>query len=180
MADVDGIRLQLNEIEQRTSSMRQTPRASFSDRFRTALGTGASVVSTVAGAAGYNLPAAAVVGAAVTGVGQVQDVSGGLSSNSPAMGESFGSTAGFGSPGGVGGGDTGGVMGAIAGRAQAGDPSSQMMMATQRMQEMNQTFNLQYLQLQQKMQNESRQFTAVSNVMKTKHDTARNALSNLK
>ena len=178
MGDVEGIRLQLNEIEQRRSSMRQTPNMSFGERFKTGLGAGASVVSTVAGAAGYHLPASAVLGAAVTSMGHVEDVSGGLTSNSPAVGESFGSSAGFGSPG-VGG-DAGGVMGPIAGRAAAGDPSSQMMLATQRMQEMNQAFNLQYLQLQQKMQNESRQFTAVSNVMKTKHDTARNALSNLK
>jgi len=55
-----------------------------------------------------------------------------------------------------------------------------MMMATQQMQEMNQTFNLQYLQLQEKMQAENRQYTALSNVMKAKHDTAKNALSNLK
>jgi hypothetical protein len=54
------------------------------------------------------------------------------------------------------------------------------MMATREMQEMNQMFNLQYLQLQQKIQGENRQFTALSNVMKTKHDTAKNALSNLK
>lgn len=172
----DGIRLQLNEIEQRHSSMRQTPRASFGERFKTALGTGASVVSNVASAAGYNLPTSAVLGAAVNGVGQVADISGGMST-SPAMGESFGSSAGFGASGSVGG---GGYMGAIAGRAAAGDSSSQMLMAQQRMQEMNQTFNLQYLQLQQDMQNESRKFTALSNIMKTKHDTARNALSNLK
>ena len=55
-----------------------------------------------------------------------------------------------------------------------------MMLATQQMQELNQNFNMQYLMLQEKMQQESRQFTVVSNVMKVKHDTARNALSNLK
>ncbi|KAK3629305.1 hypothetical protein LTR56_013036 [Elasticomyces elasticus] len=43
----------------------------------------------------------------------------------------------------------------------------------------NQTFNLQYLQLQENQQVENRQFTAVPNVSKTKHDTAKNALSNL-
>lgn len=57
---------------------------------------------------------------------------------------------------------------------------SQMLMATSQMQEMSQMFNLQYLQLQQKMQSENRQFNALSNIMKTKHDTAKNALSNLK
>jgi hypothetical protein len=36
------------------------------------------------------------------------------------------------------------------------------------------------LGLQQAMQNENRQFTTVSNVMKTKHDTAKNAISNVR
>jgi hypothetical protein len=34
--------------------------------------------------------------------------------------------------------------------------------------------------LQQKMQVENRQYTTLSNVMKAKHDEAKNALSNLK
>ena len=45
---------------------------------------------------------------------------------------------------------------------------------------MNQSFNMQYLGLQQQMQDESRQFTLLSNIMKTKHDTAKNSISNLR
>ncbi len=45
---------------------------------------------------------------------------------------------------------------------------------------MNQSFNLQYLQLQQQMQNENRQFTLVSNIMKTKHDTTKNSIGNIR
>ena len=41
-------------------------------------------------------------------------------------------------------------------------------------------FNLQYLQLQQKIQHENRQFTMVSNIMKNKHDTAKNAINNIR
>ena len=48
------------------------------------------------------------------------------------------------------------------------------------MQEMNMSFNMQYLQLQQKMQDESRRFTLISNIMKTKHDTAKNSISNIR
>ena len=55
-----------------------------------------------------------------------------------------------------------------------------MMSQMQRMQEMNQSFNLQYLALQENMQNESRQFSLLSNIMKTKHDTAKNSISNLR
>jgi hypothetical protein len=42
------------------------------------------------------------------------------------------------------------------------------------------SFNQQYLTLQSQMQRESRQFTAISNIMKTKHDTAKNAIGNVR
>ena len=48
------------------------------------------------------------------------------------------------------------------------------------LEEMNQSFNLQYLTLQQKMQDESRRFSLLSNIMKTKHDTAKNAINNVR
>jgi len=55
-----------------------------------------------------------------------------------------------------------------------------LMNATKEMQEMSQSFNLQYLQLQKDMQQENRQFTLVSNIMKTKHDTVENAIDNVR
>ena len=54
------------------------------------------------------------------------------------------------------------------------------LQATLEMQEMNQQFNLQYLNLQQDMQQENRKFTAISNVMKTKHDTAKSMIQNVR
>jgi len=42
------------------------------------------------------------------------------------------------------------------------------------------SFNLQYLMLQSQMQNENRAYTAVSNIMKTKHNTVRNSISNIR
>jgi type I site-specific restriction endonuclease len=41
-------------------------------------------------------------------------------------------------------------------------------------------FNLQYLQLQSQMQHENRSYTAISNIMKTKHDTVKNSISNVR
>jgi hypothetical protein len=41
-------------------------------------------------------------------------------------------------------------------------------------------FNLQYLQLQSQMQHENRSYTAISNIMKTKHDTVKNSISNIR
>lgn len=54
------------------------------------------------------------------------------------------------------------------------------MNATQSMEEMDQSLNLQFLQLQQDMQADNRKFTTISNVMKTKHDTAKNAINNIR
>ena len=42
------------------------------------------------------------------------------------------------------------------------------------------SFNLQYLQLQETMQNENRHYTMVSNIMKTKQDTVKNSISNIR
>ena len=47
-------------------------------------------------------------------------------------------------------------------------------------QEMQMSFNLQYLMLQNKISHENRQFTMVSNIMKNKHDTAKNAINNIR
>ncbi len=67
----------------------------------------------------------------------------------------------------------------VARLAESGDAEA-LTSATKEMQEMNQSFNLQYLQLQQNMQAENRQFTLISNIMKTKHDTAKAAIQNIR
>lgn len=55
-----------------------------------------------------------------------------------------------------------------------------LLNATRQMQETQMSFNLQYLELQNQIQNENRQYTAVSNIMKTKHDTVKNSISNIR
>lgn len=47
------------------------------------------------------------------------------------------------------------------------------------MQEDNQMFNLQYLQLQQELQADNRHFSTMSNLMKARHDTAKSAINNM-
>jgi hypothetical protein len=61
-----------------------------------------------------------------------------------------------------------------------GNSSQSLMSATQQMQEMQMSFNLQYLQLQQALQDESRQYAAASNLMKSRQDTVNGILANLK
>jgi hypothetical protein len=47
-------------------------------------------------------------------------------------------------------------------------------------QQTNLSFNMQFLRLQEAMQTESRQFTSVSNVLKTRHDTVKNSIANMR
>jgi hypothetical protein len=46
--------------------------------------------------------------------------------------------------------------------------------------EMEMSFNLQYLMLQNKISHENRQFSMISNTMQNKHDTARNSINNVR
>lgn len=61
-----------------------------------------------------------------------------------------------------------------------GNSQPQLLDATKQMQETQMAFNLQYLQLQSQMQHENRSYTAISNIMKTKHDTVKNSISNVR
>ena len=65
----------------------------------------------------------------------------------------------------------------VAGSGAGGEDD--VLAATRALQQESQTFNLQYLQLQEAMQRESREFTALSNVMKVKHDSAKAAINNI-
>jgi hypothetical protein len=80
--------------------------------------------------------------------------------------------------GGIAAGGTG-MTGGLAG-AGGGDSSQALLAATQSMQETQMSFNLQYLQLQSQMQQENRSYTAISNIMKTKHDTVKNSVGNIR
>lgn len=64
--------------------------------------------------------------------------------------------------------------------AAGGTTLDELLASTKIMQETQMSFNLQYLQLQSQMQHESRAFTAVSNIMKTKHETVKNSISNIR
>jgi hypothetical protein len=54
------------------------------------------------------------------------------------------------------------------------------MSATQQMQETQMSFNLQYLMFQEQMQNDSREYTCLSNVMKCRYETNKGILANLR
>jgi len=61
----------------------------------------------------------------------------------------------------------------------AGAAGSDAFESARLLQAEGQSFNLRYLELQERMQRETREFTAVSNVMKVRHDAARAAIQNV-
>ena len=74
---------------------------------------------------------------------------------------------------------SGDAAGGTSGTGGATTSQGDILEATRALQQEGQALNLQYLQLQEQMQQENREFTAVSNVMRVKHDSARNAISNI-
>lgn len=78
--------------------------------------------------------------------------------------------------------DAAGELSRLAAQLAASIPDSQdgLVAAWQGIREAQMSFNLQYLQLQNQMQNENRQFTMVSNILKTKHDTVKNTIANIR
>ena len=65
-------------------------------------------------------------------------------------------------------------VGGATGSTGAADPSVQQLMS----QDADQ--NLYYLQLQEQMSQESRSYSAISNVLKARHDTMKNAIGNIR
>ena len=162
------------QLDSGSTTVRQSPRTDFGTQVRNGVASGAGAAGAAIGVAAPFVPGAAVVSAAVTGAaGSVQ--------GGGASGQSFNSAGGvavgadgvpFGGPG---------LNTPTGGGAQStGNPQQDMINQTKGMQEMMASFNLQYLQLQEKMQAENRSFTTVSNVMKTKHDTAKSSISNVR
>jgi len=61
----------------------------------------------------------------------------------------------------------------------AASTGGDVLAATRLLQQEAQTWNLQYLQLQEALQRESREFTALTNALKVKHDSAKAAINNI-
>ena len=166
-----GLRVQIDE-----SRVRQAPKTDFGSVMSTGLSRTAGAVMDAGQLAAPFIPGGAVLSAAITGVGGLKSSASGYSAGGTAVGaNSVGLQGGSGTTATFGSGSSGGVgvPGASAG-------TNDLMSQTRQMQEMNMSFNMQYLMLQQKMQADNRQFTTLSNIMKTKHDTAKNAINNVR
>jgi hypothetical protein len=172
-----GLRVQIDQAR-----TRQAPRTDFGSVMSTGLSRSTDAVLNAGQLAAPFIPGGAVLSAAVTGVGSLKSSASGLGNTGSAAPNSTGMTVGTGVTGSIsssGGGSGYGSASGTGALASTGGPTD-MMTAAKQMQELNMSFNMQYLTLQQKMQADNRQFTTLSNIMKTKHDTAKNAINNVR
>ena len=171
------------QLDSSSTTVRQSPRTDFGTQVRNGISAGAGTAGAAIGVAAPFVPGAAVLSAAMSGTAGSLG-SGGAVGGGAAYGGGSGMSGGAGVDIPVGGPGLGTPIGGGAGAGGAaggsGNNQQDLLNQTKGMQEMMQSFNLQYLQLQEKMQAENRSFTTVSNVMKTKHDTAKSSISNVR
>jgi hypothetical protein len=172
-------------LDSGSSTVRQSPRTDFGTQVRNGIAAGGGAAGQAIGVAAPFVPGAAVVSAAVTGAaGGVGGGIGGGGAQTGYGGQGLGGVPGATSVGSdgipVGGSFLNAQQGSGGAQGSGGSSQMELLNATKNMQEMAQSFNLQYLQLQEKMQSENRSFSTVSNVMKTKHDTAKSSISNVR
>ena len=186
------------------TTLRTTQRTDFGTVMQNGLMKAGNVVADGLRVASPYVPGAAILSAALAGATPAAQMTG---SRGPAYGMTgSGLTAGGSGPVGgttpIGTYGSGGTLaipgqrpnlgtdlsntgigtGAVDTTAAGGstDAFNQMMAATREMTEFQASFNLQYLQLQERIQMDTRQFNLISNIMKTKHDAAKNALNNVR
>jgi hypothetical protein len=135
--------------------------------FREMVARGAGVILQGAQAAITSLPGAPIVAAAVR-----PSMVGGPAGTVGAGGGALGASR----PAGVQGtAETPTPFGSVAHAGGMADPSSVEGALAQ-----SQEFNLYYLQLQERLSTENRAYSAMSNVLKARHDTVKNAIGNIR
>src|SRR5450631_1978550 len=127
--------------------------------FQQMMSAGSVAIVSGAEAAVTHLPGGGIIAAAMR-----PGVSGGQFATASALTSAVGPT----------GTATSGAAGGVSGGTSGGDPSIQQVMS----QDADQ--NLYYLKLQEQMSAESRSYSAISNVLKARHDTMKNAIGNIR
>lgn len=167
---------------------RQTPKRDFGDRVKVGLDQATGAIANGAAVVGGFIPGGAIVSAAVS---SVSGMTNGATPSGGAVSAQYGATGvvALGGGGGMSGGTTGGTTtggvnfgtttGGSANYATGGAQGNTMgEMNTSLVQ--SQKENAQMMQLQMAMQRENLVFSSVSNVLKTRHDTAKNSISNVR
>ena len=179
--------------------VRQTPKTDFGDRIKAGLDTTAGVVANGAAVIAPFVPGGAIVSAAVSSVGTTANArSSGqaVTAQYAATGVvNLGGGTGIGTVagGGAGAGGVGTTLGGAPGVGTVGVPGTVAGTGVGQLQtggtDMFGSFNQQLvdaqaqqsqlIQLQIQMNNESQTFSTISNVLKVRNDSAKNAIQNI-
>lgn len=145
---------------------RQTPRNEFGQVMKNTLETATKAAGVVSGALMGSLPGGGIISAAVSSVTNLASSGPGGSAGLAATG-----ITSVGGSGAVSGG--GGVAAQLA--SSGGMPSNVGDMVQQMRAEADRS-----MMMQMQMQQESREYNAVSNVLKVRHDSAKSAINNIR
>jgi hypothetical protein len=177
-------------ISTNLSVERQTPKTDFGDRMKAGLDATAGAVASGAAIAAPFVPGGAIVSAAVSSMttfanqgsgspqvaGQYQSAMSGVTTLGGGSG-GVNTTVGTTAPGGPNIGTTVGSPNYMPGGGGAsGGTVGQMNTSLSQAQD----DNAKLINLQIAMQRENQVFTTVSNVLKTRHDTVKNSISNVR
>ncbi|MGE6762461.1 hypothetical protein D7X55_39360 [Corallococcus sp. AB049A] len=185
MAKIDsgmmGPNLRMNT---QMTTARQTPNTSFGARVQNGLNSTVGAVGAGVGAVAGFVPGAGIVSAAVSSAQTFSGASGSGMQGGPYVGvmnTASGAVPSTNLPGAGTGMPTGGStsLGTSVGGASSGGQVSDQLTNNSSLKTMMDD-NVKLLNLQSAMQHESQLFTAVSNVMKSRHDTTKNSIGNIR
>ncbi len=180
MSNINGINGGMpNRISMNVTVAKQTQGATFGEKVNAGLHAAGSAIGQGASLLGGALPGGSVISAAVSSVGSLAGAGGG------AAAASYAATGVVGFSGGAGGAAVGGSPISVGAGSAAG-PNLTAGAGTNGMGAYNNDIasmssqNSQMLQVQMAMQRENTMFSSISNVLKTKHDTAKNSVGNIR
>lgn len=173
MSKIGNLTPSVRMHQQPSTKVQQTVDSSFGAKLRDGLNATANAVGGIAGAAVAAVPGGTVLSAALSGASKVGTSAAALTANA---GSAPVAAAGGGGVAATGGGGRS-LASQIPGNSQ-GTLNGQFSDA-KAMMEQGVANNLKFLQLQHNMQQESRQFQTISNVVKNRHQTASNSIRNI-
>ncbi|WP_426750641.1 hypothetical protein [Myxococcus sp. Y35] len=188
MAKIDNMMGPNVRLSTNITTARQTPDTGFGARLHNGLNSAASAVGTGVGAMAGMVPGGQIVSAAVSSM-HTFSATGGSGMGAPYAGvmntavsaNLSGAVAPSGGGLAMGGGVGGGVPGpgSLGLGAQGGGSTTDIVNGNFSLNKMAEE-NSKLLNLQAAIQQESQTFTAISNVMKSRNDTVKNSITNLR
>ena len=185
--------LNMPRMSTNLTTARVTPDTSFAARVQSGVGTAASAVAGGVGVVASMVPGGSVVSAAVSslttfsgssGSGSGPYVGAALSSGGAPASTTLGSLGSGITASGVSGGGVGVATGSVGSSTsgQVALPSNGTGMGNEFSGDMQSMFaqQKQLLGVQMSLQRENQVFSTISNVMKTRHDTAKNSIGNIR